>query len=184
MTAQPLAGPPITTHAVIENLELVHPAADDFHVYGYPEAARAWALEHRYLLAERVAPCAHGLYGMAMCPATTCGRYRASFLDHANVWVPDPFGWTHISKEFFGDRPFVLAHPYGVDESEVAAYARPHGLRYDIHPPGSGAFLGAWYEGAYAVRLTVPDHWPVWPIERLAAVLLVAHPQRWPEVEA
>jgi hypothetical protein len=31
------------------------------------------------------------------------------------------------------------------------------------------------------IRLTIPDDWPLWPIERDVAVLLHTQPITWPE---
>jgi len=39
-----------------------------------------------------------------------------------------------------------------------------------------------WYnDRALPIRLTIPDNWPLWPIERDAAVLLHTQPITWPE---
>ena len=55
------------------NLELTPPLAEEFSPYGGPDTvarARRWALDRRYLLADGVPTCAHGLYLMPKLPRT------------------------------------------------------------------------------------------------------------------
>lgn len=74
-------------------------------------------------------------------------------------------------------RPFLLTQPY-VDEipDELRTYARMHCL--DIETSS----MDGWYsEGTVPIRLTITGSWPLWPIERDAAVLLHTQPVKWPE---
>ncbi|MFL6140436.1 MAG: hypothetical protein ACJ72N_01025 [Labedaea sp.] len=76
-----------------------------------------------------------------------------------------------------GRSAFILTHPY-VDEipASLRTYAEMHGLRVDSYP------FDRWYgDTALPIRLTIPDDWPLWPIERDAAVLLHTQPITWPE---
>ena len=158
-----------------DNLTLVPPLAEEFQVYGGKdtvERARQWALDGRYLLADGVPACAHGLYLLASCPGAGTCRSNFRQLDHASVWVP-----AEVS-----DRPFLLCHPYASSvEDETLLYARAHGLQTGSYPE----FGDGWYgTGALPVRLTISPSWPVWPIERKAAVLLSTQPVTWPGDEA
>jgi hypothetical protein len=50
-----------------------------------------------------------------------------------------------------------------------------HGLRVDSAPSDG------WYsDRALPIRLTTPDDWPLWPIERDVVVLLHTQPIVWP----
>ncbi|MDG4759284.1 hypothetical protein [Micromonospora sp. WMMD710] len=54
-----------------------------------------------------------------------------------------------------------------------------HGLGVDSY-----SFDG-WYAGrALPIRLTIPQGWPLWPIERDAVLLLHTQPIEWPEADA
>lgn len=68
-------------------LRLIPPLAPEFALPASTERAREWALERRYLLADGIPPCAHGLYLMTSCPKGTC-RTNFRQLDHAQIWVP------------------------------------------------------------------------------------------------
>lgn len=157
-----------------DNLSLIPPLAKEFSLYGGPdttERAREWALRHRYLLADGIPACAHGLYLLAGCPDETC-RNKFRQLDHASIWVPAP------ADEYLEDgRPFLLSHPYAkVITQETRAYADAHGLRISSNPEyGEG-----WYHSqAIPIRMSLPESYPLWPIEAKAAVLLIT-PQTWP----
>jgi hypothetical protein len=146
---------------------LIPPGSDDFAVYGSADTvrrAREWAFANEYLLYRGPsAACVHGLYRMDSCGSTVCGSVG---MDHTQIWVqPD------------GRNPFILTHPY-VDKipTSLRTYAAMHGL--------SASSWGAdrWYStNALPIRLTVPDRWPLWPIERDVALLLHVAPIRWPE---
>ena len=146
---------------------LVPPGSDDFDVPGRADTARRaqeWALAHKYLLycgpADR---CVHGLYRMGDCTFSVC---RSVGMDHTRIWL-----------EQDGRGAFILTHPY-VDEipTPLCTYAKMHGLRVDSYP------YDRWYhDDALPVRLTIPDGWPLWPIERDAVVLLYTTPINWPE---
>ena len=74
---------------------------------------------------------------------------------------------------------FLLTHPY-VDEipQSLDIYAEMHALRVDSSP------LDDWYhDQALPIRLTIPKGWPLWPIERDAAVVLYTQPVTWPGAE-
>lgn len=143
-------------------LRLIPPLADEFTA---GEPARAWALDGRYLLADGIPPCAHGLYLMASCPLGSC-RTNFRQLDHARVWVPAG-GMS---------RPFLLSHPYARETAaETKRYARAHGLRLAGACPGDD-WCG---HGTHPVRMTLPDGWPLWPIEHTIAVLLATQPVEW-----
>jgi hypothetical protein len=78
-----------------------------------------------------------------------------------------------------GRGAFLLTQPY-VDKipGALAAYARAHGLRV-----ASYSFDG-WYDrSTLPIRLSIPDNWPLWPIERDAAVVLHTQPISWPDPE-
>lgn len=144
----------------------------DFSVYGDAETverAREWALRNQYLRAEGVQPCAHGLYLMSPCPGDC--RSAAGF-DHTSIWIPANLK----------DRPFILTAPYVTEiPDKMRAYAAAHGLRI-----GSDEYWGAgddWYNPphALAIRLTIPESWPLWPIEEEATLLLQTQPVRWPD---
>src|SRR5215469_10080108 len=119
-----------------DNLALIPPLAEEFSLNGdsgATERARAWALNFRFLLAEGVPACAHGLYLLGSCPGGTC-RTNFPQLDHANVWVP----WL---GEDGTQRPFLLCHPYSTSiASQTVAYGRAHGLDISIYPRPDG-----WY---------------------------------------
>lgn len=151
------------------DMALVPPLADEFTVYGGPDIvwqAKAWALENRYVLITGVPRCAHGLYLMASCPHGMC---RSNFpqLDHVNLWLPT----------YDCGRPFLLSHPYADEISrETRSYAAAHGLVIE-----QGGLDDGWYSaGTIPVRMELPQNWPLWPIEALAAVLLATQPIAWP----
>ena len=127
-------------------------------------AAREWALEHRYVQAYGIAPCAHGLYLMRSCPGRDC--YRAAGLDHIQIWVPADAG----------ERPFILTHPYVREiPDRMRAYAEAHGLIITSDPVDD-----QWYGmSTLPIRLTIPSVNTMWPIEERAAVLLRAWPVEW-----
>lgn len=168
-----------------DNLKLIPPLAEEFTLYGGDdtvERAREWALGNRYLLADGIPPCAHGLYLMRRCPGEARSRScRAWFrqLDHARIWVPamrsqSSDGETHLL------RPFLLAHPYskGV-AAETRTYAEAHGLEAGTLPGDD------WYgSGALPIRLTIQSaQW--WPIEaRAASILAYWGGISWPAGEA
>lgn len=150
-----------------DRLRLIPPLAPEFALAAGTEQAREWALDGRYLLADGIPPCAHGLYLMASCPMGSC-RTNFRQLDHARIWVP-----AHEDM----NRPFLLSHPYSSEtDVETRRYARAHGLCLAETYPGDD-----WYgHGALPVRMTLPDGWPLWPIEHTIAVLLATQPVKWP----
>jgi hypothetical protein len=146
---------------------LVPPGSDDFQVYGGADTvarARKWAFDQQVLLYQGPAEhCVHGLYRMDVCTFPACTSVG---MDHTQIWVQ-------------GDArgAFILTHPYVDDIPErLESYAEMHGLRVDSL--GFDAWYGA---GALPIRLTIPDSWPLWPIERDAALLLHTQPIEWPE---
>jgi hypothetical protein len=145
---------------------LVPPGSDDFQVYGGPDTVRRaqeWALARKYLLYRGPAEkCVHGLYRMDSCPLGACTSVG---MDHTQIWVRHD-----------GRGAFILTHPY-VDEipTRLLTYAEMHGLRVDEDPSDQ------WYgDNALPIRLTIPDNWPLWPIERDSVVLLHTQPISWP----
>lgn len=146
---------------------LVPPGSDDFTVGGTLETverARGWAFDQQVLLYQGpAASCVHGLYRMDMCAFPVC---HSVGLDHTQIWVQ------HDARS-----AFLLTQPY-VDEvpESLHTYARMHGLRVD-----SFDFDGWYGHGALPIRLTLPTGWPLWPIERDAALLLHVRPVEWPE---
>jgi hypothetical protein len=153
-----------------DDLRLIPPLAEEFTLYGGTdtvERARKWALDDHLLLADGIPACAHGLYLMASCPKGTCASHFRQ-LDHGRIWVP--------AREM--NRPFLLCHPYASEiRAETKHYAQAHGL--DIIP---GSDRDNWYgSGALAIVMTLPDNWPVWPIENKTAILFTTQPVAWPD---
>ena len=74
---------------------------------------------------------------------------------------------------------FILAHLYPQSHvsNAIASYAEAHSL--DVR---SYAF-DDWHPGTTPVRLSIPSGWPMWPIQREAAVLLASQPIQWPTME-
>lgn len=148
---------------------LIPPGSDDFMVYGGADTVRRaqeWALSRRYLLysgpAER---CVHGLYRMDSCTFSICTSVG---MDHTHIWV-----------EHDGKGAFLLTHPY-VEKipTLLRTYAEMHGLQVDSYQ------FDRWYDdGALPIRLTIPENWPLWPIERDAVMLLHTQPIKWPREE-
>ncbi len=148
------------------NWSLIPPLSTDFEVYGGADTvarARKWALENQYLLYQGPAQtCVHGLYRMDSCTFPVCTSVG---MDHTRIWVQRD-----------GRGAFLLTHPYTdqIPES-LDTYAEMHGLRVDSSP------LDGWYiDTALPIRLTIPENWPLWPIERDAAVVLHTQPVIWP----
>lgn len=146
---------------------LVPPGSDDFTVYGGTDTvdrAREWAFGHQVLLYQGPAEnCVHGLYRMDVCTVSACTSVG---LDHTQIWVQ------HDARS-----AFILTHPY-VDEipGSLRTYADMHGLQVGSYP------FDDWYgHRSLPIRLTIPNNWPLWPIERDAAVLLHTQPIEWPE---
>lgn len=147
---------------------LVPPGSDDFSVYGGADTVRRaqeWALAQQCLLylgpAEK---CVHGLYRMDTCAArSVCTSVG---MDHTQIWVQ------HDARS-----AFILTQPYADEIPEtLRTYAEMHGLRIDSYP------FDGWYgHDTLPIRLTIPADWPLWPIERDAAVLLHTQPIEWPE---
>jgi hypothetical protein len=145
---------------------LIPPGSDDFSVVGTAdtvERARKWAYDWEYLLFNGSADsCVHGLYRMDMCAFPACST--AGF-DHTQIWI-----------EGNGRGAFILTHPY-VEESprSLQTYAYMHGLQISSDPRDD------WYgHSTLPIRLTIPNNWPLWPIERDAALLLHTQPIDWP----
>jgi len=158
-----------------DDLRLIPPLAEEFEVYGgteIVERARRWALSGRYVLAEGVPACAHGLYLLASCPGLSTCRNHFRQLDHVSLWVPAPGSGEQR-------RPFLLSHPYSSEISDdTRRYAEAHGLDIGSFPE----FGDDWYgHRTIPIRLTIPENWPVWPIEAKAAVLFSTQPVAWPE---
>lgn len=159
-----------------DSLVLIPPLAEEFSLYGGPdttERARKWALDHRYLLAEGIPACAHGLYLLASCPRLSSCRNNFRQLDHASVWVPAN------GDDEYTSRPFLLSHPYAktIDE-DTRVYGKAHGLVIASYPE----FGDDWYgHSSLPVRMSLPPEYPVWPIEATAAILLATQPVAWPE---
>lgn len=149
---------------------LVPPLAEEFSVSGTADVvdrARQWALEHQLLLFRGNADaCVHGLYRMDSCAAPdACHNAR---LDHTQIWV-----------QHDGRGAFLLTQPYVTEIPEpMVAYAQAHGLRVASYE------LDGWYgRSALPIRLSIPNTWPLWPIERDAVVVLHTQPTSWPDPE-
>ena len=157
-------------------LRLIPPLADEFDVYGGDATvtrARKWALQHKYLLVDGVSKCAHGLYGLSMCPGDTCRSQHFQDFDHVNLWVPYPDPYGRVT-----DRPFILMHPYTKQVNESTRwYAKSHGLT--LHHLD----IDRWYSNdsvsTLPIRLVVAESWPVWPIEIETAALVATQPVDW-----
>jgi hypothetical protein len=146
---------------------LVPPGSADFTIYGGADTvrrAKEWAFDHQHLLYRGPAEsCVHGLYRMDVCTFSACTSVG---MDHTQIWVQ------HDARS-----AFILTHPY-VDEipDSLRTYAKMHGLSVESYP------FDHWYHSrALPIRLTIPENWPLWPIERDAAVLLHTQPVKWPE---
>jgi hypothetical protein len=155
--------------SVRPSLKLVPPLAEEFSVYGGPDTvsrAREWALSNHLLLVREVPACAHGLYLMASCPNGGARCCRA--FDHTDIWLPD---------DMKDGRPFILTHPYTNEVSDdITGYAAAHGLAVQ-----SRQALDGWYgHDSLPIRLTIPENWPIWPLEVEASALLAATPVAWP----
>jgi hypothetical protein len=118
--------------------------------------------------------CAHGLY-MLTCPGYRCHSFG---FDHTQIWVP---------ADVCQARPFILTQPYA-DEvpGRLRDYAAAHGLDLRTgYTAGGGRwepYADNWYcpGHALAIRLTIPDNWPLWPVEEQAVLLLNTQPVEWP----
>jgi hypothetical protein len=160
---------------------LIPPGHEDFFVSGAKEIndrAREWALCHHYLLYDGPAKhCVHGLYRMDCCPSyAVCGNVG---LDHTDIWVEEN-----------GRGAFILAQPYATSVPEkTKAYARAHALdiAVQLREPQAAAddhrWRDTWYGSGIAIRMTIPNSWPLWPIERDAALALHMFPMTWPKEE-
>lgn len=147
---------------------LVPPTSDDFSTYGTADTvrrARQWALDHQFLLYRGTAAhCVHGLYRMDTCAARVA--CNSAGMDHTQIWVQ------HDARG-----AFILTQPYATKiPDSLRTYAEMHGLSIDSWP------FDGWYGGGtLPIRMTIPDDWPLWPIERDAVVLLHTQPIAWPE---
>jgi hypothetical protein len=145
---------------------LIPPGSEDFTVYGGEETveqARQWATNHELLLYSGNAQnCVHGLYRMDSC---TFGACHEVGMDHTRIWVTGD-----------GKSAFLLTHPYaGSIPEDLRVYGYMHGLQVESFP------FDAWYGHAtLPIRLTIPTNWPLWPIERDAALVLHTQPITWP----
>ena len=103
---------------------------------------------------------------MASCPGLDTCRNHFRQLDHVNLWVPAP------ARDM--RRPFLLFHPYSSEISDgTRRYAEAHGLDVGSFPE----FGDDWYgHSTIPIRLTVPENWPLWPIEAKAAALFSTQP--------
>lgn len=173
----------LRTSDIRPSFELIPPMADEFTVYGDAgtvERARAWAIRWRYLLVDGLAECAHGLYLMGMCPT---GLNCCEVFDHTNLWVPDRSPGIRDAgngRTNPPEPPFILTHPYRREVPESAhTYARAHGLHVDSRPTMDG-----WYGyNSLPIRFTLPENWPMWPIEREVEPMFSARPVIWPDDE-
>jgi hypothetical protein len=147
---------------------LVPPLTKEFSVYGTADVvdrARQWALDHQLLLFKGNAEsCVHGLYGMDSCAARAACQNAG--LDHTQIWV-----------QHDGRGAFLLTQPYVEQVPEaLTTYAWAHGLHIDSHP------FDGWYGGStMPIRLSLPNNWPLWPIERDVIVVLHTQPISWPD---
>ena len=145
---------------------LIPPGSDDFTVYGGTDTvrrARAWAFDQQVLLYQGpAAHCVHGLYRMDSCVIPACTSVG---MDHTQIWV------SHDARS-----AFILTHPYVTEiPGPLRTYAEMHGLTVDSYR------FDRWYDdSALPIRLTIPDNWPLWPIERDSAILLHTQPIAWP----
>jgi hypothetical protein len=149
---------------------LIPPGSEDFWVYGGDETverAREWAMRRELLLyAGNADQCVHGLYRMDSCTFSACTTVG---LDHTQIWVQ-------------GDArgAFLLTQPYVEQLPErIVTYGFMHGLSVDSYDHDG------WYgHRSMPIRLAIPQSWPLWPIERDAAVVLHTQPIRWHEDDA
>jgi len=148
-------------------IELVPPGSDDFSVCGTLDTvdrARKWASRCQLLLYRGTAEtCVHGLYRMDSCTFPACTSVG---LDHTQIWV-----------EHDARGAFILTQPYVAKiPASLRTYAEMHGLTVDSWDDDG------WYgHGTLPIRLTIPESWPLWPIERDAVLLLHALPIAWPD---
>jgi hypothetical protein len=162
----------LTAHSSMlgAHFTLVPPLAKEFSVVGTDDVvdrARRWALDQQLLLFNGNADkCVHGLYRMDSCAAReTC---QSAGLDHTQIWV-----------QHDGRGAFLLTQPYADKIPEaLAAYGWAHGLQV-----GTYSFDGWYGKSTLPVRLSIPDDWPLWPIERDAVVVLHTQPISWPSPE-
>jgi hypothetical protein len=157
------------------DLRLIPPLAEEFSVSGGPavlDRARFWALDRHYLLADGVPACAHGLYLIASCPGPGTCRMNFPQLDRARVWVP-------ATTE--DARPFILMHPYSTEIApETLTYGQAHGLTVTADLYSGDDWYGF---STMPIRMSLPQSWPLWPIEAASVVLLSTMPVRWPDEE-
>lgn len=161
-------------------LKLIPPISDEFTVGCGDDIevrARSWALKLHVLLVKGVPACAHGLYLMDMCPtgSNCCGAF-----DHTTLWMPDRGPGSRLAANP-PERPFLLTQPYmKAIPPSATTYARAHGLRVSSWPK-----LDGWYgHGTLPIRFSLPENWPMWPIEREAEAMFSARPVLWPEDSA
>ena len=153
------------------SIKLVPPLAKEFSIYGSPEImerARKWALRNRLVLVEGAPTCAHGMYGLQICPTLVdCHNFG---LDHTQLWMEGDPGPDL-------QRPFLLTQPYVEDiPDKLRAYAGAHGLNVSSYPQDD------WYgNGTLPIRLEVDDGTPLLPIELEVYPHLVAYPIAWPD---
>jgi hypothetical protein len=121
------------------------------------------------------------MYLMGMCPSPAGGLRCCAAFDHTNLWVPDRSPGARAVDGILTeppDRPFLLTHPYSPEvPATVHTYARAHGLQVSSWPAYDG-----WYgHGTVPIRLSLPESWPMWPIEREVDAMFSARPVSWPE---
>jgi hypothetical protein len=153
-----------------DNWSLIPPRSEEFSVCGtveIVERARDWAERWELLLYRGPAECCvHGLYRMDVCSFPACTTVG---MDHSQIWV---------RRDAKG--AFILTQPYVTEVPErLRAYAEMHGLSVDSRKSDG------WYgHGSLPIRLTIPQSWPLWPIERDAVLLLHTQPIEWPGGDA
>ena len=174
----------VSSNDVYPILELIHPRSREFYPQAHDEIsrerARGWALDGHYLLVKGSLPtnCAHGFYMLTSCP-NSCRKFG---FDHTNMWIED--------RERGVAKAFLLTQPYHEDP-KLAEYAEAHGLEYRSYnyrseESGSDYYRGFdnWYsDKIIAIRLSIGNDWPLWPIEREVATMLSVSPVRWRDVE-
>jgi len=161
-----------TAHGAVfgDSFSLIPPRSKEFSVCGGSEtieSARRWAEDWELLLYQGACECCvHGLYRMDICTFSACTDVG---MDHSQIWVRGD-----------GKGAFILTQPYVTEiPKRLLSYAEMHGLSVDSYK------FDGWYgHGSLPIRLTIPDDWPLWPIERDAALLLRTQPIAWPDSNA
>ena len=170
-----------SSECISDSFRLIQPGHEDFKIYGGEDVvarASAWASLHKYFLYRGPGEhCVHAFYRMHCYGAiSACNN---SGMDHTNIWVPSEKG----------ERPFILTHPYVQEIPEkLKSYGYAHGLVVSTNNykwSDRFPYQDSWYASGAAlpVKLSLPQSWPLFPLEADVAALLSAMPPRWPEMK-